>query len=340
MNADDDATIEQIAAQLDRGWDLVSRGDLSSAQVCAEKSLELDEDSPEALNLLGYIYAARGEPELALDTYRRAIDADEGFLEAMLNAAEVLIEGLGDYEEAIQVLDDALAVAETDDEVADASLLKIDALLRDGKAELANTLAKELPLGPFDSPQVAHSVGRAKLDAGDLEGAAPLIEEAVARDRTNPDACYSLGIVLDAKGRLREATAAFLESREIERRQPPPPWSSPVASFERRVKTAIRALPSQLSDALDGAIVVVDEMPGAEVVAEGVDPRIPLLVSDVEREEGEARVGFLFIYQRNIERIVRDEKALDDDLPRLLEEELMRSLREAEEADPTPARPN
>jgi tetratricopeptide (TPR) repeat protein len=337
--ATDEDTQEQLAAQLDRGWDLVSRGDLSSAQLCAEKSLEIDEDSPEALNLLGYIHAARGEPELAIDHYKRAIDADEGFFEAMLNAAEVLLDGLHDTEGAIAMTDDAIAIAEGDDETADAMLLKIDALYRAGNDEAARRLAAELPIGPFESAMVTFAVGNAKLDANDLDGAAPLLEEAVARDRTNADALYAHGIVLDVKGRVREATAAFLESRELERHRPAPPWSSPIATFERRVKTAIGALPSDLSDALEGAIVVVDELPGAEVVADGADPRVIALVSDVDTTGDHPRIGYLFVYQRNFERVVRDEDTADKELAKALALEIGRAI-DGEPVEELPAQPN
>ena len=53
MSQGDRGPMDQFAAHLDRGWDLVSRGDLAGALVSAEKSLELDAASPEAHNLLG-----------------------------------------------------------------------------------------------------------------------------------------------------------------------------------------------------------------------------------------------------------------------------------------------
>ena len=79
--------MDQFTAHLDRGWDLVHRGDLRGAQLSAEKSLEVDPQAPEAHNLLGYVKAAQGQAEDALELYRTAIALDDTFVEAMLNAA-------------------------------------------------------------------------------------------------------------------------------------------------------------------------------------------------------------------------------------------------------------
>src|SRR5689334_8081131 len=80
--------MDQFTAHLDRGWDLVNRGDYPGALLSAQKSLELDPESPEAHNLIGYIHQAEGRSEDALEHFRQAIAIDETYVEAMLNAAE------------------------------------------------------------------------------------------------------------------------------------------------------------------------------------------------------------------------------------------------------------
>ncbi len=57
----DKLDLDAITAHLDRGWDLVQKGDLARADLSARRVLELDGDSPEAHTLLGAIAAARGE---------------------------------------------------------------------------------------------------------------------------------------------------------------------------------------------------------------------------------------------------------------------------------------
>src|SRR5688500_15144638 len=151
--------MDQFAAHLDRGWDLVSRGDLAGALLSAQKSLELDAESPEAHNLIGYIHAAEGSSEEALEHYKQAIELDETFVEAMLNAAEVLIHPVRDFDAAIKMIEDALEYAADDEEVADALLLKIDALLHRGDAEEAKRAVAALPEGPFENGHLDFLIG-------------------------------------------------------------------------------------------------------------------------------------------------------------------------------------
>src|SRR5258706_12980249 len=111
--------MDQFSAHLDRGWDLVQRGDSQGAELSARRALEIESQSPEAYNLLVYVAALQGEFEEAIEQYRQAIALDDTYFEAMLNAAEVYVHPLADYDAAIDMCDTALDLAETDDEVVD-----------------------------------------------------------------------------------------------------------------------------------------------------------------------------------------------------------------------------
>ena len=52
--------MDQFSAHLDRGWDLVQKGDTRGAEASARRALELDPNSPEAHNLLGFVAATFG----------------------------------------------------------------------------------------------------------------------------------------------------------------------------------------------------------------------------------------------------------------------------------------
>jgi tetratricopeptide (TPR) repeat protein len=322
MENDDEGPMDQFSAHLDRGWDLVTRGDFAGAMISARKGLEIDAESPEAHNLLGFILAAEGNPEEALDHYRQAIESDETFIEAMLNAAEVLIHPLGDFDGALEMVEDALDYCETPDEVADAMLLKLDVLLHMGERERAAELLDALPEGPFEGPGIEFLIGRARHDLGDLDGAEPRIRRAVEQDPDNADARYYLALIQEARGNPREATLEFLRTRELDLQAPPPPWSLPSDQFERKVEAAVHRLAPTVAQMLDGTLVMVVDMPGAEVVADGVDPRVPLLMEDVTGTGPDLRVGRLFVYQRNVERVCPEILALEDEILRGLEHEL------------------
>ncbi len=82
---------DQLTATLDRGWDLAQKGDAPGASACAKRALEIDPQSPEVHNLMGFALALEGDAEEALDHYRQAVALDETYFEAMLNAAEILL---------------------------------------------------------------------------------------------------------------------------------------------------------------------------------------------------------------------------------------------------------
>jgi len=310
----------QLSAHLDRGWDLVSRGDFAGAMLSAEKSLELDETSPEAHNLIGYIYQSEGRAEEALASYRAALDLEEGYVEAMLNSAEVLLHPLEDLDGALLMVREALdwlEEAEIEERV-DAMLLEVDIQLMRGDREAAGKVVRDLPDGPFENPALGLSVGRARLDVGNVEGALPLIRAACEAEAPHPDAFYCLALAHEAREEPAAALVAFLQSRELDSHAPSPQWSLPLAQFERRVRTALTQLPEDVSALLEGALVIVTDLPGAEVVAEGIDPRMPVLLDAVAGADDEARVGRVFVYKKNVERLAPGLFDLDEGVVRSL----------------------
>ncbi|MDH3484030.1 MAG: tetratricopeptide repeat protein, partial [Myxococcales bacterium] len=244
--------MDRLSAHLDRGWELVTRGDLIGAMASAEQTLELDGDSPDAHNLIGYIHAANGNLEMALEHYRQAIDLDEHYLEAMLNAAELLIHPLGSFADAIRILDQALESCQTADDIADASVLKVDALLQQGDRAAAAELLLGLPEGPFENQQLDFLIGRAHFELDQLEPAAVLIERASEHSEATPDVLYYLGLLRERQGRTAEASLAFLKTRHLDGQLPRPPWSPSPARFEKVVQAALRALPEELTLRLEG----------------------------------------------------------------------------------------
>jgi len=330
----DKGPMDQFSAHLDRGWDLVNRGDLAGALISAEKGVELDGQSPEAHNLLGYIRAAQGQAEDALEHYRQAIALDETFVEAILNAAEVLIHPLHDFDAAVGMVEDALDFAEGDEEVADALLIKFDAYMHQGDREQSGRVAAALPTGPFESPRLDFLVGRAKFETGDVDGSLPCIERAIQREPENPDAHYYRGLLYETAGDQPNATRCFLRARDLDARTAAPPWSLSLEHFERRVAALLGELPDSARAALAGAMVVVTDLPGAEAIVDGMDPRAPLWLDDLSGTAASFRVGRVFVYQRNIERSLEGPFDLDEELRAAFEHDIELAVAEFHERRP------
>jgi len=325
--------MDQFSAHLDRGWDLVQRGDSKGAELSARRALEIDSQSPEAYNLLGYVAALQGEFKDAVEHYRHAIALDDTYLEAMLNAAEVYIHPLGEFDDAIRMCDTALDLAETDDEVVDALLLKFDALLGKNEIDEAKVLCSRFPKGPFENPNHSFLVGRALYEVGSVQEAAPLIEDAAKTNLNNTEALYYLGLVRDDRGDTAGATEAFLRSRELDAELPPPAWALSREGFVENVRRAVDSLDEKFKKHLRLEELYVTDLPGVEVVVDGVDPRAPLMLDGIGPTGPDGLpTARLFVYQRNVERVAGAADLIETELHAALEREVRMTFIEPEAA--------
>lgn len=326
--------MDQFSAHLDRGWDLVQRGDTRGAEASARRAIELDPQSPEAHNLLGFVAALEGEGDAAIEAYRQAIALDDTYLEAMLNAAEVYIHPLGDYDEAIEMCDQALDLAEVDEEIVDALLLKFDALLGKGDAEGASAVVRRIPAGPYDNPSHTFLVGRAYYEVGQVERARSLIEEAAAKDPRHAEAHYYLGLIRDERGDSRGATQAFLRARELDLELGMPPWAPDRAAFLQLSVKAAQGVNQVLRRYIDGAELYVSDAPGMELVAEGVDPRALVLLDGIDERSKELRqASRVFIYALNIARLAGGVDAIEHEVALAIEREISATFLEPEQGE-------
>ncbi len=314
--------MDELSAHLDRGWDLVNRGDFLGAQTSAEKSLELDAKSPEVHNLLGYIQAAQGNIDEALSHYREAIALDDTFVEAILNAAELLIHPVRDFETAVDMVDEALDLAQNNDEIADALLLKFDAYMHQANLDAAVRVAAKLPEGPFENPHLEFLIGRAKFEAGDIVGAERMVRQSIASDADNADAHYYLGLIHENQGNSDAAIINFLKSRALDLKTRPVFWSLPEERFEKLVRNLIQGFREPIASLFDGTLVVISDMPGVEVITEGIDPRIGVLIEESTDQNHSPRVNRLFVYRRNLERIATTPFGIEDELKNYIEQEI------------------
>lgn len=341
MGTDDLATrdMDQFSAHLDRGWDLVQRGDSDGAELSGKRALEIDSQSPEAYNLLGYVAALKGEFEDAIEHYTQAIALDDTYLEAMLNAAEVYIHPLGEFDDATRMCEHALELAETQDEVVDTLLLHFDALLGRGDIEGAKLIVQRFPKGPFENPNHTFLVGRAYYETGSIDAARPLVEDAVKRNPMNPEAQYYLGLILDELGESTLGTQAFLRSRELDLQQADPAWSLSRETFQMTAKRALALLDDNLRKFVRQDEIHVCDVPGVEVVVDGVDPRALLLLDSVSVGPDDPNpTARVFVYQRNVERLAGAIEYVQSEIRSALERELTAAFLEppAESESDTP----
>ncbi|MDH4282365.1 MAG: UDP-N-acetylglucosamine-peptide N-acetylglucosaminyltransferase, partial [Myxococcales bacterium] len=197
-----------------------------------------------------------------------------------------------------------------------------DALLQQNDRAAAAELLLGLPEGPFENQQLDFLIGRAHFELDQVDAAATWIERAASRSDASSDVSYYLGLLRDRQGRTDEAPLAFLKTRHLDGLAQRPPWSPSHDRFEKLVQNALRELPEELAQRLEGNLIMVTDLPGLEVVAEGVDPRTPLLLDEMGTTAGGEEQRRLFVYQRNIERLIRHPLSLQEDVLDILHREL------------------
>ncbi len=318
---DNESFDESSFEQVERGWEHITRGDFQGARRFAQRGLDLDPNSPEAHNLFGYVLASEGHTERAMSHFRVALSVDPQYLDAMLNVVDLLIQPLGNLPEALVVLDQALDVCLTPDELADTTLLKVEVLLRGGDMARARQTVATLTDGPYETPQLTFGVGRARFDVGDVDGAEPMIRKALADGLTNGDTFYYLGMILNAREDLVSATTAFLQSRRADLDAPRVPWTLSNSKFERAVQSVLGKVKPPVAEKLEGALVIVSDLPAQEIVSEGIDPRLIVWIDPAPADRPLPAVTRMFVYQLNAERMAAGPRELERELIRAIEEE-------------------
>lgn len=318
--------MDELSAHLDRGWDLAQRGDATGAHSAAQSAIALDPESPEAHNLLGYVAALEGDIDEALEAYEQAVLLDETYVEAMLNAAELYLHPLGDYDEVLELCEQVLNVTDYDDEVLDARLLQFEALMGQGALDDARRTLSRMPEGPYGHAAQRFLVGRAFLEAGDVERAAEHLLSAIELDPNHTDALYYLGLVLEEQGDRRGAIEAFLRSRELELAMGLPPWAPTGEALRMFTEKALAELAPELRTYISGADIFISGVPGAEVVVDGVDPRSLVLLDALPRREGDGNQADgdvrVFVYALNLVKAAGALHALQRQIRVALEAEI------------------
>lgn len=334
--------MDAITAHLDRGWDLLGRGDTMAARVSAHHILQLDGESPEGHTLLGAIMAAEGEPEEAMELFRRALDNEPEYVDALLYAAEIAIHPLADFEQALKFCDEAEElVAEGEEEALDVWLLRAEACIAAGSRGMANRALDALPKPPYPDPAYNLRVGRLCLDLERREQAVALLEQALEQPSSRVDAHYFLGVALEQEGKSLEALAHLFSVHALDKETPRPRWALDDAAFESLFERVLTAVPAPYTEQILGVPHRVEDVPPLELVAEGLDPRAAVFFAGMppraEEGDGAARrrrgatpaaaevsavLAAIFVYKRNVERFAGSAAAVRGELYRAVVQEL------------------
>jgi len=172
---------------------------------------------------------ARTEPAAGSAVRITLSEADARGVKSRLDAAREYNAGLdlaaaGNYAEASQKFEEALKL---DPSLRDASFnlaIAYEKLAFHGRAA---SILKQLVTVEPGSAVYRYALGASLFGAGDLGGAEKAFLEALAAAPNDSRAVFSLGVVLEKRGRLEEAKSRFREYLSID---PAGPWADEARS--------------------------------------------------------------------------------------------------------------
>jgi tetratricopeptide (TPR) repeat protein len=306
--------MDEHAAHLDRGWELLGKGNLPAAEKSAREALVLEPESPDAQVLLGQIELQRGRPERAMSRFRKAIELDPDYAEPYLSAAEVALLELDDPEQALELAEEVVSRADDQSEYLDALLLKVEALLAmdedetDGRAREA---LGELPEGPLEDPLLALRAAHAWLDLERYDQAESYYRQVIEKEPGTADAWHGLGMCAEGRDDHDAMVEAWLKARELDLEAEPPAWQLSEAEFEAVASESLDSLPDHIRKRLANVPILARDYPDPDIIRQGFDPRILGFFSGIPYPEKTSVSGppphldCILLFKRNIERAAR-----------------------------------
>ncbi len=305
---------------LDEAMEATHGGDTERAMAWLDEALKENPNGAEAHNGRGEILWDEGRVDEALYEFELATLADPKFATAHLNRAELLIEELGEHEEAIQLCDRLLA-GSTEMPRLDRSLeseihyLKSKACFYQEDLEGSLFLVRRaLQCGGDQAISLAFE-GQILLELGHFEEALVRLERAVAIDPESPHGLYHLALVLERVEREEEAEDVFARADALDPRHYPRPIRVDDATFEAAAAEAMDELPRSIREYVANVPVIVEDFPSAEMVEqENLSPQILGLFIGVPRTEASLADGpdidRVVLFKRNLEKACRDPEEL------------------------------
>lgn len=188
-----------------RAATLHQQGQLAAAQTLYEKALASEPRNADALNLLGVLFAQKGDPAKAVELMTRAVGLDPGNFFAFGNLAGAQ-RALRQLDHAVVSYDRALALKP---DYADAYLFRGDVLMELGNPSAAlESYGRYLTFNP-GNPQAHCNLGNALLQLQRWESAVASYERALVIRPDLAEAHLNRGAALFQLGRLPEALGSF-----------------------------------------------------------------------------------------------------------------------------------
>jgi predicted Zn-dependent protease with MMP-like domain/Flp pilus assembly protein TadD len=307
----------------DRYWDCLDRameashgGRTDDALAWLDEALRAQPNGAEAHNGRGEILWDEGRIDEAGYQFELATQADPKFVTAHLNRVELLIEELGEHEQAIAYCDRLLTGRDPlprPDRSTEAELLylKSKALFYLDDLEGALFLVRRAIRVTPDVAVYRAFEGQICFELGRFDEARRRLERAVALDPESAHALYHLGLALERLGQAPESVRALQQANSLDPDHYTVPTPVNDAAFERIAGEALADLPRSIREYVEHVPVLIRDFPEPELIErDRISPQVLGLFVGVPRTEAavtaQARdVDRVILYKKNLEKVCR-----------------------------------
>jgi predicted Zn-dependent protease with MMP-like domain len=333
----------------DRYWDCLDQameashgGRTDEALAWLDEALAAHPEGAEAHNGRGEILWDEGRIDEALHEFERSLEADSKFITAYLNRAELLVEDLGEFEQAVALCDELLSGNDHMprlDRTSEAEIhyLKAKAAFYLDDLEGALFLVRRALKTSGEVPVYRAFEGQILFELGRFEEARRALEVALALDSESGHAHYHLALVLERLGSHQESEAEFGKANALD----PDHYQLPVeldeASFRAAAAEALDNLPRSIREYVEDVPVLIEDHPSPELIgAENISPQILGLYLGTPRTQLEASLQpedltRVILFKRNLEKVCRDREDLIDQIQVTVRHEIGHHLGLSEE---------
>jgi predicted Zn-dependent protease with MMP-like domain len=190
------------------------------------------------------------------------------------------------------------------------------------------TVIQARALGVEDEGLALGVEGSAHYELGELEMARGCFEELVKLEPERAEAWFDLACAAEHLGDTEAADRAELRAVELDPESFSPPLRLTQEEFDHYLEEAINQLPDEFQEQLEQVPVIVQPLPGREMLGEGgISPDTlglfigqPMTERSTFNPAGAPEAFFLF--QRNLERMAQDEDDLREQIHITLYHEL------------------
>ncbi len=303
---------DRLTADLERGFQALEEGRIDDAAKTVERCRKIDRKNADVVTLAAAVADAQGDVDEAIVQYEALVELRPDDPMPRICLARIQLHDQDDPDAALDTLEEAFEFIDEEADLVEAIFVKTEALLMRGEPEAAREALGELATSVIEDPELVLDLAELAFAAEDTAGALRWIAAARAAKpspEVETEALHLLGRVHEAAGDRPAMLAAWQEVRTRDAAAEPGEVTTTVDEVERIASEALAELPTEIREKLANVPILIDDLPSAELVADGLDPRLLGLFQGTPMPDDGAlapTVTNILLFRRNLERASRD----------------------------------